>query len=152
MHVLKYFWADAVSTAWFLINRMPSSVLNWVTPFQTFFPHKSLFPIEPQVFGCSCFFWDVHPHVSKFDSKSLKCIFFGYFRVQKGYRCYCLTLRHYFVSIDVTFFETTPFSLSSLVTSQGEDGDLLVHTIALPAPTLAPIPIKPPITQVYSRP
>ena len=28
MHVPKHFWVDAVSTACFLINRMPSSVLN----------------------------------------------------------------------------------------------------------------------------
>ena len=54
-----------------------------------------------------------------------------------------------FVSTDVTFFETTPFSLSSPITSQ-EDDDLLVYTIASPAATPAPIPIKPSITQVYS--
>ena len=60
------------------------------------------------------------------------------------------------MSTDVAFFETTSFSLSSPVTSQGEGDDLLVYTIsspvplALPDPTLAPIPIKPPITQVYS--
>ena len=29
MHVLNHFWVDAVSTACFLINRMPSLVLNW---------------------------------------------------------------------------------------------------------------------------
>ena len=28
MHVPKYFWVDVVSTSCFLINRMPSSVLN----------------------------------------------------------------------------------------------------------------------------
>ena len=78
MHVPKHFWADVVSTACFFINRMPSSVLNWVTPFQTLFPHKSLFPIEPKVFGCTCFVRDVRPHVSKLDPKSLKCIFLGY--------------------------------------------------------------------------
>ena len=33
MHVPKHFWVDAVSTACFLINRMPSSVLNWATPY-----------------------------------------------------------------------------------------------------------------------
>ena len=55
------------------------------------------------------------------------------------------------VSIDVTFFETTPFSLSSTVTSQGEDNDLLVYIASSPAPTLAPAPIKPPITHVYFR-
>ena len=52
------------------------------------------------------------------------------------------------------------FSLSSTVISQGEDDDLLVYTVSLPVPTSAPtpiftalasVPIKPPITQVYSR-
>ena len=56
---------------------------------------------------------------------------------------------------DVVFFETALFSLSSSVTSQGEDDDLLVYTVSLPVPTLAPslvftapaaVPIKPPIT------
>ena len=91
-----------------------------------------------------CFVQDVCPQVSKLDLKSLKCIFVGYSRVQKGYRCYCLTLRRYFVSTNVIFFETTPFSLSSPIPSQVEDDDLLVYTIASPAPTPAPIPVKPP--------
>ena len=58
------------------------------------------------------------------------------------------------MSTDVTFFETTLFSLSSFVPSQGEDDDLLVYTIASPAPpadTPNPVPVKPPITQVYSQ-
>ena len=103
------------------------------------------------MFGCTCFIQDVCPHVSKLDPKSLKYIFFGYSRVHKGYRCYYPTLRRYFVSTDVKFFETISFALSSLVTSQGENDDLLVYIIASPAPTLAPIHVKPPITQVYSR-
>ena len=103
------------------------------------------------MFGCTCFVRDVRLYVSKLNPKSLKCICLDYSRVQKGNRYYCPTLRRYFVSTNVTFFETTPFSLSSLVTSQGEDEDLLVYNIASPAPTPAPIPIKPLITQVYSR-
>ena len=55
------------------------------------------------------------------------------------------------LSTDVSFFETTTFSLSSIVTNHGEDDDLLVYTVSLPIPTLAPVPIKPPITQVYSQ-
>ena len=50
------------------------------------------------------------------------------------------------MSRDVTLFETTPFSLSSPITSRREDDDLLVYTIASPAPTPAPILVKPPIT------
>ena len=99
---------------------MPSLVLNWATLYHQLFPNNLLFPINPKVFGCTCFVRYVRPHVSKLDPKSLKCIFVGYSRVQKGYRCYCLTLRSYFVSIDVAFFETTPFSLSSPVTSHGK--------------------------------
>ena len=64
------------------------------------------------------------------------------------------------MSTNVAFFETTPFSQSSTVTSQGEGDDLLAYTVSLPVPTLAPTPIstasalaqiKPPITQVYSQ-
>ena len=81
MHVPKHLWADAVFTACFFINRMPSPVLNWDTPYHILFPNKPLFPIEPQVFGCTCFVQDVRPQVSKLDHKSLKCIFLGYSRV-----------------------------------------------------------------------
>ena len=55
-------------------------------------------------------------------------------------------MRRYFVSTDVAFVETTPFSLLSTVMSPREDDDLLVYYVSLPVPTLAPIPIKPPIT------
>ena len=54
------------------------------------------------------------------------------------------------MSTDITFFETTPFSLSLSVLNQGEDDDLLVYTISSPAPTLALVPVKPPIIQGYS--
>ena len=75
----------------------------------------------------------------------------GHSHVQKGYRCYCPTLRRYFVCTDVAFFKTTPFPLASTVMSTGVDDDLLVYYISLPVPTPALISVKPPITQVYSR-
>ena len=151
MHVPQHFWADAISTACFLINQMPSSVLDWATSFQTLFPHKSLFPIEPHVFGCTCFVRDVRSHVSKLNPKPLKCIFLGYSRVQKRYRCYCPSLHKYMVSTDVTFLENTLRSLNPIYTSQGEDDDLLVYTLASSAPVFVPPLTKPPITQVYAQ-
>ena len=134
-------------TTCILINWMPSSVLNWDTSFQSPFPNKSLFPIKPRIFGCTCFVWDVRLHVPKLNPKSLECIFLGYSRVQKGYRCYCRSLRGYLVSADVSFLENAPFSPSPIHTSQGEDDDLLIYTIASPHPAL----VKPLITQVYTR-
>ena len=75
----------------------------------------------------------------KLDRKSLKCIFLGYSRVQKGYRCYCPSFRRYLVFADVTFLENTSFSQDSIHTSQGEDDDLLVYTIASQAPASVPL-------------
>ena len=138
MHVPKNFWADAISMTCFLINRMPSLVLNRDTSFQTLFPNKSLFPIKPRIFGCTCFVRDVFSHVSKLDPKSLKCIFLGYSRVQKGYSCYCPSLRRYLVSADVTFLENAHFSQSPIHSSQGEDDNLLFYTIASLSPTPVP--------------
>lgn len=42
MKVSKVFWADAVSTACFLINRMPSSVLQGEISFSVMYPTRCL--------------------------------------------------------------------------------------------------------------
>ena len=59
------------------------------------------------------------------------------------------------MSTDVAFFKTSPFSLPSTVTSQGEEEDSLVYTIASPIvssePTLILAQVKLSITQVYTR-
>ena len=89
--------------------------------------------------------------MSKLDPKSLKCIFLGYSRVQKGYRCYCPSLRRYLVSVDVIFLENASFSQDPIHTSQKEDDNLLVYTLASPAFAFMPPLTKPPITQVYTR-
>ena len=67
------------------------------------------------------------------------------------------------VSADVKFFENVPFSSPLTHTSQREADDLLIYTIAstvaplVPAPVKpaplvpVPIPVKSPITQVYTQ-
>ncbi|GJW10236.1 polyprotein [Tanacetum coccineum] len=62
MTVPKPFWADAVSTACFLINRMPSAVLGGNYPYSVLFPTKPLFPIDPKIFGSTCFVQDTQLH------------------------------------------------------------------------------------------
>ncbi|KAL0318213.1 UNVERIFIED_CONTAM: Retrovirus-related Pol polyprotein from transposon RE1 [Sesamum calycinum] len=88
MHVPKSYWGDAVLTACFLINRMPSTVLNGDTPYSCLFPDKPLFGIAPRVFGCACFVHIHSPNLDTLSPRSVKCIFLGYSRTQKGYRCY----------------------------------------------------------------
>ncbi|XP_065880880.1 retrovirus-related Pol polyprotein from transposon TNT 1-94 isoform X1 [Euphorbia lathyris] len=148
--VPKHFWADAVSTACFLINRMPSSVLQGETPYGTLFPHKPVFPVSPRIFGCTCFVRDVRPQVTKLDPKALKCVFLGYSRLQKGYRCFSPSLDKYLVSSDVTFMEHLPFFPMSSDISTGDtdvDDELVYHVHQVSDGCHS----KPPITQVYSR-
>ena len=83
MNVPKHFWVDIVSRACFFINRMPSSVLNWATLYHQLFPNNMLFPIDPKVFGSTCFVRDVYPQVSKLDPKSLKVYLCGIFSCLK---------------------------------------------------------------------
>ena len=78
MKVPKKFWADVVSITCFLINRMPTVVLKAVILYKVIHPHISLFPIEPRIFGCTCYVRDTRPFVTKLDPKALKCVFLGY--------------------------------------------------------------------------
>lgn len=88
---------------------MPSVVLDGGIPISTFFPTKPLVPIDPKIFGSTCFVRDTRPHIIKLDPKSLKCVFLGYSRLQKGYKCFDPTLNRYIISRDVTFHENLPF-------------------------------------------
>ncbi|OWM65682.1 hypothetical protein CDL15_Pgr017179 [Punica granatum] len=113
MNVPVKFWGDALLTACYLINRMPSSVLHGQIPFSVLFPRDAIYSLPPRIFGCLCFIHQLLPGSSKLSPRSLKCVFLGYLRGQKGYRCYSPEQRRYFVVADVTFFESTPFFSAS---------------------------------------
>ncbi|RVW83021.1 Retrovirus-related Pol polyprotein from transposon RE1 [Vitis vinifera] len=51
--------------------------------------------------------------IDKLSTKATKCIFLGYSRLQKGYRCYSSETHRYFLSVDVTFFKDSPFFSTS---------------------------------------
>nr|GEW65943.1 hypothetical protein VITISV_030863 [Tanacetum cinerariifolium] len=95
---------------------------------------------------------DTQPNITKLDPKSLKCVFLGYSRIQKGYRCYCLQLHRYPVSRDVTFHEDLPYFPVTTYRHQEENDDLLVYVSATPVETtkqsaeLDGLPLK-----VYAR-
>ncbi|RVW98549.1 Retrovirus-related Pol polyprotein from transposon RE1 [Vitis vinifera] len=108
-HVPFRFWGDAVLTACYLINRMPSSVLHDQIPHSLLFLDQPLYFLPPRVFGCTCFVHILTPGQDKLSAKAMKCLFLGYSRFQKGYRCYSLETHQYFISADVTFFEDSPF-------------------------------------------
>lgn len=69
------FWVDSSTTAVYLMNRLPSSVLpDNKSPFKLLF-HRTPEYTSFRVFGCRCFPY-LHVHAShKFSDKSLPCVF-----------------------------------------------------------------------------
>jgi hypothetical protein len=155
MNVPKLFWADAVLTAAYLLNRMPSRILKGKSPFEMFFPGKNLFSVPPRVFGFVSFVHNHSPNRDKLDPRAHKCIFLGYSRTQKGYRCYSPSLRKHFVNADVTFFEDIPYY--SPQGRQLQESMLSAPVIPTHVPIAPPtfpisiVPPVPPISQVYVR-
>ena len=138
-HVPFRFWGDVVLTACYLINRMPSSVLHAQIPHSLLFPDQPLYFLPPRVFGCTCSIHILTPGQNKLFAKAVKCIFLGYSRLQKGYRCYFPQTHRCFLSADVTFFEDSLFFSSS---------ESLLVTEVLPLPIISP----PIFDDVSSRP
>ena len=117
---------------------MPSSVLHDQIPHSLLFPDQPLYFLPPHVFGCTCFVHILTPGQDKLSAKAAKCIFLGYSRLHKDYRCYSPQTHQYFLSDYVTFFEDSPFSSSE----------------PLPVTEVVPLPIisSPLFDDVSSRP
>ena len=102
MHVPSYLWSDALMTATYLHNRLPSTPLGGAIPLHRLSPTSSLFSLPPRVFGCVAFVQDHSPSLSKLAPRALKGMFVGYSRTQKGYRVYFPDTQRYMTSADVT--------------------------------------------------
>ena len=61
------------------------------------------------MFGCVAFVQNLTPNLDKLASRSIRCVFVGYFCTQRGYRCFIPSTRKYIVSANVIFFETQCF-------------------------------------------
>jgi histone deacetylase 1/2 len=80
------FWDEAFLAAVFLINRLPSRVINNETPFlRIYSKHPDYSFIK--TFGCAC--WpNMRPYnTRKLEFRSKKCVFLGYSYKHKGYKC-----------------------------------------------------------------
>ena len=128
-HVPFRFWGDVLLIACYLINHMASSVLHDQIPHSLLFPDQPLYFLLPRVFGCTCFVHILTLGQDKLSAKATKCIFLGYSRLQKDYRCYSPQTHRYFLFVDVTFFEDSPFFSSS---------ESLPVTEVLPLPIISP--------------
>ena len=123
MHIPKQYWVHVILTTCYLINRMSSSMLNNQVPFSMLHPGVSPFSLPPRVFGCVAFVCNLKPNQDTLALRSLKCVSLGYPRTQKNYHCYNPQSRKYYVSSDVSFFESTPVFPSGNETDAGWQSD-----------------------------
>ncbi|KAJ9679119.1 hypothetical protein PVL29_021142 [Vitis rotundifolia] len=121
-NVPKSYWGEAVLTTTYMINRIPSRVLDNKRPvkiLKSFYPHfRTSNGLIPRVFGCTAFVHVHSQHRDKLDPRAIKCVFLGYSSTKKGCKCYNLQTRKFYISLDVTFIENKHFFPKSFL--QGE--------------------------------
>lgn len=81
----KSFWDDAFITSIFIINRLPSKVLNFSTPYEQLYHSKPKFHLL-KVFGCLCYPFVRPYNKHKLDYRSSPATFLGYSSIHKGYK------------------------------------------------------------------
>jgi hypothetical protein len=108
-HMPLCFWDDAFQTACYLINRLPTPVLQNKSPFEKLFKSVPDY-LFLKTFGCAC--WpNLRPYNShKLQPRSLQCVFLGYSLLHHGYKCLHIPTGRLYISRDVIFLENSfPF-------------------------------------------
>ncbi|KAE8698964.1 Alpha-glucan water dikinase [Hibiscus syriacus] len=100
----KSFWAEAVNTACYLVNRAPSTAIELKTPMEMW-NGKPVDYSNLHVFGSIVYVMYNSQEISKLDPKSRKCKFLGYADGVKGYRLWDPTARKVIINRDVIFVE-----------------------------------------------
>jgi len=103
------FWDEAFLTATYLINQLPSKVINFQTPHERLYHHKPEYD-NLRIFGCAC--WpNLRPYnTKKLSFRSIRCTFLGYRSLHKGYKCLDISTGRVYISRDVVFDESVfPF-------------------------------------------
>jgi hypothetical protein len=72
----NYFWAEAVATAIYIMNRTPTAVVHGMTPEEKFTGKKPDVS-HLRMFGCITYVHVLDEKRSKLDQKAEKCIFIG---------------------------------------------------------------------------
>jgi len=78
----KSFWGEAVTTTAYLINRCPSTGIDFKTPMEVW-SGKSAYYSSLKVFGALAY---AHIKQDKLERRTLKCVFIGYLEGVKGYK------------------------------------------------------------------
>nr|KYP64079.1 Retrovirus-related Pol polyprotein from transposon TNT 1-94 [Cajanus cajan] len=105
----KKFWAEAVNTTVFLLNRLPTKSLPKSTRFEAWYGYKPKL-LNLKTFGCLSFSYIPQVKRDKLDKKAEPGIFVGYSLQSKAYRIYLPQSNKVIISRDVQFLEDKQWS------------------------------------------
>ena len=104
----KYFWADAVNTASYVMNRVLIRPILKKTPYELYKGRQPNIS-HLHVFGCKCFVLNNgKDNLGKFDAKADEGIFLGYSQSSKAFRIYNKRTMTIEESVHVTCDESSP--------------------------------------------
>ena len=98
------FWAEAVSTAVYLINKGPSNALDGGIHEEDWYGKKFNYSFL-RVFGCEVFVHIDKDDRTKLEAKSEKCNVIGYGGDDFGFKCWSIKDKKIIRSRDVVFNE-----------------------------------------------
>ncbi|XP_075077318.1 uncharacterized protein LOC142164052 [Nicotiana tabacum] len=102
------FWGERVAIAVYLLNRLPSKVSGYKSPFEKLYLHP-LSLSHLKVFGCLCYA-TTPKMLDKFSPRAVPAVLLGYSSTQKGYILYSLHSKTFMVNRNIVFHETVfPF-------------------------------------------
>ncbi|KAH9705464.1 hypothetical protein KPL70_011882 [Citrus sinensis] len=81
----KTLWAEALCTACYLINKCPSTAIEFKTPYEVWSGKLADYS-KLRIFGCTAY---AHIKQGKLEPRALKCAFLGYPNATKGYKLWC---------------------------------------------------------------
>lgn len=119
-HVPLPYWSDCVLTAVFLINRLPSPLLGYKSPFELLLGKKPDYS-SLKTFGSLCYVSTFLKDRNKFSPRAKPCVFLGYPLGYKGFKVLDLESRSVSISQNVVFHESDfPFKTSVLVSTAAD--------------------------------
>jgi hypothetical protein len=99
------FWAEAVATTVYVLNRSPTKGVAGRTPYEVWHGKKPAVN-HLRTFGCVAYVKNTTPNLKKLDDRNRPMIFVGYEQGTIGYRVYDPVSRRVRVSRDVVFDES----------------------------------------------
>jgi hypothetical protein len=111
------YWAEGLHTVTYLLNRLPSKMIQAASPHLALFSSAPLYE-HLRIFGCAYYPNTTATAPHKFAPRSTRYVFLGYSSDRKGYRCLDLSTNRLIVSRHVVFDEDSfPLAASPNITN-----------------------------------